>query len=45
METTNQETRRLAAYLAGMRYEDLGRHTVDIAKMCVQDFIGVAIAG
>lgn len=45
METTNQETRRLAAYLSGMRYEDLGRHTVDIAKMCVQDFIGVAIAG
>ena len=45
METTNQHTRRLAAYLHGMKYSDFDSHTVDITKMCIQDFIGVAIAG
>lgn len=45
METTNQHTRSLAAYLHGMKFSDFDSHTVDITKMCIEDFIGVAIAG
>lgn len=45
MEKSMQQTRQLASYLHQMRYEGLGRHTVDITKMCVEDFLGVAIAG
>lgn len=45
METTKQYTRSLAAYLHGMKFGDFDSHTVDITKMCIQDFIGVAIAG
>ncbi len=45
METTNQHTRSLAAYLHGMKFSDFDSHTADITKMCIEDFIGVAIAG
>lgn len=45
METTKQYTRSLAAYLHGIRFPDLGSHAVDITKMCIEDFMGVAIAG
>lgn len=45
METTNQYTRSLAAYLHGMKFSDFDSHTVDITKMCIEDFMGVAIAG
>ncbi len=45
MEATHQETRRLASYLHDMSYSDFDEHTVDITKMCIEDFLGVAIAG
>lgn len=45
MDTTKQYTRSLATYLHGMKFPDFDSHTVDIAKMCIEDFIGVAIAG
>ncbi len=45
METTNQETRRLAAYLHDMDFARFDEHTIDITKMCIEDFLGVAIAG
>lgn len=45
METTTQQTRCLAAYLCGMDVSKFSDHTVDITKMCIEDFIGVAIAG
>lgn len=45
METTTQQTRCLAAYLCGMDVFKFSDHTVDITKMCIEDFIGVAIAG
>lgn len=45
METTNQETRRLAAYLHDMDFAGFDEHTIDITKMCIEDFLGVAIAG
>lgn len=45
MEITTQQTRCLAAYLCGMDVSKFSDHTVDITKMCIEDFIGVAIAG
>jgi 2-methylcitrate dehydratase PrpD len=45
METNNQETRKLAAYLHAMDFSQFDEHTIDITKMCIEDFIGVAIAG
>lgn len=45
METTTQQTRCLAAYLCGMDVSKFSDHTVDITKMCIEDFIGVSIAG
>lgn len=45
METTKQETRRLAAYLHGMQYQDFSQQVITTTKMCIQDFIGVSIAG
>lgn len=45
METTTQQTRSLAAYLCSMDVSKFSDHTVDITKMCIEDFIGVAIAG
>lgn len=45
METTPQQTRSLAAYLCSMDVSKFSDHAVDFTKMCIQDFIGVAIAG
>lgn len=45
METTKQETRQLAAYLHGMHYQDFSQPVIAITKMCIEDFIGVAVAG
>lgn len=45
MEKTNQESRQLAAYLHSMNYSSFDEHTIDITKMCIEDFIGVSIAG
>ena len=45
MCANNQETRKLASYLHSMKYEDFSKHTINITKMCIEDFIGVAIAG
>lgn len=45
MLPTASYTRSLAEYLHGMRFENFSQHVVDMAKMCVEDFIGVAIAG
>lgn len=39
------ETKKLAEFLMTIRPETLDEHTVDYAKMCVEDLIGVAIAG
>lgn len=44
MEAQSQ-TRQLASYLHRMSYTGMDAHTVDTAKMCVEDFLGVAIAG
>ena len=45
MEHQSQETRLLARYLHEIRYDDFSPEVVKIAKMCIQDFLGVAIAG
>lgn len=45
MKTTPQQTRSLAAYLCNMDVSRFSEHAVDITKMCIEDFIGVAIAG
>ncbi|MBS6915164.1 MAG: MmgE/PrpD family protein [Clostridium sp.] len=45
MSTANQETRKLAAYIKDMGYDHFDAHTIDITKMCILDFMGVAIAG
>lgn len=45
MEHNNQETRQLAAYLHGIHYDAFAPNVVEITKMCIQDFLGVAIAG
>lgn len=45
MESKDQQTRSLAAHLHGMDYAAFDSHTIEMAKMCIEDFIGVAIAG
>lgn len=45
MNTVHEETRRLSAYLASMNYQNFGSDLIQITKMCIQDFLGVAIAG
>ncbi|MCC8059526.1 MAG: MmgE/PrpD family protein [Clostridiales bacterium] len=45
METTHRQTRELAAYITDMHYSTLSSHALDLTKMCVEDFLGVAIAG
>ena len=45
MSSSNQETRKLAAYIKDMNYDHFDEHTIDITKMCILDFMGVAIAG
>lgn len=45
MDTNHQETRSLAAYLHKMKYSEFDNHTIDITRMCIEDFIGTAIAG
>ena len=37
--------RKLAAYIKDMNYDHFDAHTIDITKMCILDFMGVAIAG
>ena len=44
-EFIHQETRKLAAYIKDMNYDHFDEHTIDITKMCILDFMGVAIAG
>lgn len=39
------ETKTIADFIVAMRYEDLDERTLDRAKMCIQDLIGVAVAG
>ncbi len=39
------ETRELVSYLHNIKYSELNAFTVDMAKKCIEDFIGVAIAG
>ncbi len=39
------ETKKLAEFLMTIQPETLDDRTVDYAKMCVEDFVGVAIAG
>lgn len=39
------ETKKLAEFLMTIRPETLDERTVDYAKMCVEDLMGVAIAG
>ncbi len=40
-----QVTQALAGFITDIRFEDLSRETVDYTKMCVQDLLGVSIAG
>lgn len=40
-----KETRKLVSYLHNIEYSGLNSDAVDIAKKCIEDFIGVAIAG
>jgi 2-methylcitrate dehydratase PrpD len=37
------ETRTLAGFLSGLRFEDLPSSVVDITKQCVLDIVGVAV--
>lgn len=45
MEKGNGETRELVRYLHTIKFNDFDQHVIDITKMCIEDFIGVAIAG
>lgn len=45
MENTCQYTCKLADYLYRMDISSFDYHVIEIAKMCIQDYIGVAIAG
>ena len=45
MEHNNQETRQLANYLHGIRYSEFSPEVINTVKLCIQDFLGVAIAG
>lgn len=38
-------TRTLTDFITDIRFEDLGKETVEYTKMCVEDLIGVSIAG
>lgn len=40
-----KETRKLVSYLHNIEYSGLNSDAVDVAKKCIEDFIGVAIAG
>ena len=39
------ETKLLAKYLTDMKYENFDARTIELTKMCIEDFIGVSIAG
>lgn len=39
------ETRELVSYLHNIKYSELDAATIDMAKKCIEDFIGVAIRG
>ena len=39
------ETKKLAEFSADVRYDDLPKHTVDMAKQCILDWLGVALRG
>lgn len=41
----HQETKELAAYLKDIKGENLDGPTIRAANMCIQDFLGVSIAG
>lgn len=41
----SQVTRALAGFIADIRFEDLSGEAIDYTKMCVQDLLGVSIAG
>lgn len=38
-------TRQLVNYIQDIHFENLDVHTLELAKLCVEDFLGVAIAG
>ena len=38
-------TRELVHHLHGMNFSDFSEKTVETARICVEDFIGVALAG
>ena len=38
-------TKELAAFTAGLCYEKLSRHSIDMAKKCLLDWLGIAIRG
>src|SRR5215468_3839183 len=44
-EETNRETERLAAYAAGLRYEDIPPAAVQRAKDCICDTVGAIVYG
>ena len=45
MGANHHETYDLAVYLHDIMFSDLSRNTIETAKMCVEDFIGVSVAG
>ena len=45
MKEKKGQTKELSRFLTSMKFSDFTPKTVETAKMCVEDFIGVAIAG
>lgn len=45
MNLNRRYTQELADYIYSMDFSSFNPHVVNITKMCIQDFIGVAIAG
>ena len=45
MSEIKKSTQELASFLASLNFDDFSQTTIDMAKLCVQDFIAVAVAG
>jgi len=45
MNNIKESTRELTSFLADLNYQSFSHTTVNMAKMCIQDLIAVAVAG
>ena len=45
MKERKGQTKQLSNFLTHIKFSDFNQKTIDTAKMCVEDFIGVAISG